>query len=210
MRVFIGKRSVAPGEGENVLHVTPYGHIKSLHVGQGRAATIYDDEYDVCWLLAYSATHAVGERRDAFKHFEWLDGRDELLPAAEDYAALEVVTAASLMDSLSERGSELLTTARTRPGENVTDSFSLVDGSDASITVAVELIVETTAEAEQGWMAFLLPHTAPLGTDQLLDLVADMLPSDIDPDAVSFAPDMNGQPVNFSEVAFTWERYTSR
>ncbi|SIT72034.1 hypothetical protein SAMN05880545_0984 [Microbacterium sp. RU33B] len=205
--MFVGKRSGAPGEGENVLGVNPYGHVKSLHAGQGRGATIYDEDVDVCWLLAYSDTHAVGERRDAYKHFEWLDSRDEFLPSEADYAALETVTAASLMDALRTRGSEMVEAARSQPGRELTDSFVMDDGQDASITISIEIVIESTGSAEQGWIAFVLPHDAPLDRGQLLDLIADLLPQHVDVDTVQVAADVNGRPVTYSEIAYTWEHY---
>lgn len=208
IRRFVGKRSGAPGDGENLLNVQPYGHIKTLHVGQGRGATIYDEDEDVCWLLAYSETHAVGERRDGYKHFEWLNTRGELLPTEVDYAALETVTASSLMDALRERSAEMVGRARSCPGEEVCDSFNLATGQDARITVAIELCIESTDVAEQGWITFTLPYDAPLKRDHLLDLVADMLPEDLDIETLDFATDVNGRPVHHSEIAFTWAYYS--
>lgn len=207
IRVFVGKRSHAPGEGENVLNVQPYGHIKSLHVGKGRAATIYDDAQDVCWLLAFSETHAVGERRDAYAHFERLDSRGELLPSDSDYAALGTVTEAQLMDELRAHGSEMFTTAKGSPGEEVSASFTLDDGQDASVTVAIELVVEESESAEQGWMSFVLPYTSPLGPAQLLDLVADLVPSHVETESIEMAGEVKGRPVAHNELAFSWSCY---
>lgn len=208
IRVFVGKRSSAPGDGENVLGVSPYGHVKSLHVGQARAATIYDPEQDVCWLLAYSGTHAIGERRDAYEHFMKLSRRDELLPDEGDYLALGTVTAASLMDEIQKFGGELLIEARENPGGEACRTLSLVDGDEVEIAVSIELVVEATDSAEQGWIAFVLPHSAPIEVQQLLDLVADMLPSYIRPEDIVISGDINGRPLGFAELAITWEHYS--
>lgn len=209
IRVFVGKRSGAPGDGENVLNVNPYGHIKSLHVGQGRAATLYDDHAGVCWLLAYSDTHAVGERRDAYKHFERLDTRAELLPSENDYAALETVTSASLMDALRAYGAKLFDSARAEIGREVSTTFSLEDGQDVSITISIEIVIEETDTAEQGWISFVLPYDAPLGHTQLIDFVSDILPEHVDPDTISLAGDVKGRPVTHNELAFAWEHYST-
>lgn len=209
IRVFVGKRSNAPGDGENVLHVCPYGHIKSLHIGQGRGATIYDDEVDVCWLLAYSETHATGERRDAYAFFERLDSRGELLPSDIDYATLGTVTEAKLMDELRVRSGNMYDIAREQSGKEVSETFVLDDGQDASITVAIELMVEETESAEQGWMSFVLPYDSPLGLTQLLDLVADLIPPHVNSDTVELAGDIGGRSIAHNELAFTWSHYSS-
>lgn len=208
IKKFVGTRSSAPGEGENVLNVVPYGHIKSLHVGQGRAATIFDPNEDVCWLLAYSPTHAEGEERDAYRHFERLHGRGELRPTANDYAALTVVTSASLMDELRSISETLMEEAVERQGEETCRSFTLDDGKDASITVAIEVIVELDDTAEQGWISFVLPYDAQIGQAQLLELVADLIPPHVDEDTIEFAADVRGRVVAHNEVAFTWSAYS--
>jgi len=79
VRAFVDKRSVAPDDGEAIVSLSRKRAIKSLHVGRARGATIYDRYNDVCWLLAFSPTHASGERRDAYAYFESLSRRDVLL-----------------------------------------------------------------------------------------------------------------------------------
>lgn len=209
LRVFLGKRRIDPGKGENVLGVTPYGHVKSLHVGTARAATIYDPELDVCWLLAYSETHAVGEKRDAYKHFERLSGRGELLPSTDDVAALSTLTSASVIDTLRVHGRQAYADALSSPGDEVCSSLTLDDGQDASIVVSIEIVVEVNERAEQGWAAFVVPHDAPVTPELLLDLVADLLPPHIDLDTLEHAGDVNGRTVRYNEVAFTWQHYSS-
>lgn len=207
IRCFIGKRAQQPGSGENVLNVTPYGYVKSLHVGQARAATLYDDEEDVCWLLAYNGTHAIGERRDAYKHFEWLSGRDELLPTTADYVALSIMTDAALMDALREPASALYKRARSSDDGEAGMAFTLDDSRDVKMDVAVELIIEGGEEAEQGWMSVTFPPESPIPAAFILDLIADLLPADVDLDTVSIAGDMRGRAVAYNEIAVTWEAY---
>lgn len=207
VRGFYTKRQGAPGEGENLLAVVPYGHVKTLHVGQARGATIYDPDEDVCWLLAYGETHAVGERRDSYNDFVRLSDRDELLPTPNDYEALQSVTAASLMDELRDHGTKLLTAATEKPGHEAVSSFELVSGDDARVAVSVELIIDNSGTAEQGWVAFVLPYGCPLGQAQLLDLVADLIPSHVEADDIYFAADVNGRPIAHNELALTWSHY---
>lgn len=207
IRTFVSKRSNGPGEGENVLNVVPYGHVKSLHVGKGRAATIFDEEQGVCWLLAYGDTHATGERRDSYNDFVRLSNRGELLPGESDYAALYTLTDAALMDELKEYGRELFDRANNEPNGDYVTSFVLEDGQDASISLSVEVIVDNDGTAEQGWTAFVLPPGCPIGQAQLLDLVADLIPDHVDVESIDFAADVRGRVVAFNELAFTWEHY---
>lgn len=207
VRVFIGKRSSAPAAGENLLDVQPYGHVKTLHVGKARGATIFDDVELVCWLLAYGETHAVGERRDTYNEFVRLDRRGELLPTAEDYLALESVTSASLIDAMREAGERLVSTARADSGAEKTEILTLTDGDGVEISVCIEMLVVGDDSAEQGWMSFILPYDAPLAVDNLLDFIVDLLPGAITAESVEQAGEVNGRVIHHNELAFTWSGY---
>lgn len=209
LRVFLGKRRHDPSEGENVLDVEPYGHIKSLHIGKARAATIYDANLDVCWLLAFNETHATGERRDAYNHFVRLSGRGELLPSKDDIGALSTVTPANVIDTLRAHGEHLYEAAIAALGDEVCESLVLDDGQDASIVVSIEVVVEQQESAEQGWIAFVLPYDAPVTPDLMLDLIADLIPDHVDPDSVDFATSVNSRPVRHNELAFTWTHFVT-
>lgn len=209
LRSFLSKRRHDPAEGENVLDVNPYGHVKSLHVGKARAATIYDPALDVCWLLAFNETHATGERRDAYNHFVRLSDRDELLPSTGDISALSTVTPANVIDTLRAHGEHLYDAAIAADGVEVCESIALDNGQDASIVVSIEVVVDRQESAEQGWIAFVLPHDAPVTNELLLDLIADLIPDHVDPDTVDFAATVNSRPVRYNELAFTWSHFTT-
>lgn len=209
IRCFIGKRADQPGSGEKVSDVEPNGAVKSLHVGQGRAATIYDEAEDVCWLLAYSATHAIGERRDVYKHFMRLSDRGELLPTEADYKSLMTVTDAALMDALKEPAESLYQRARAAQDGEAGLAFTLGDGRDVEMHIAVELIIDGTQEAEQGWLSITFPPDAPIEAAVILDLIADLLPASVNLDTVSIAADMRGRAIAYNELAVTWEASTA-
>lgn len=208
LRAFLSKRQHDPDEGENVLRVEPRGRIKSLHVGSGRGATIYDRQNDTCWLLAFDETHAVGERRDAYVKFERLSARGELLPTKEDVMALSTVTTADVIDALRAHSAGLYDKAAASSGEEIYTSLTLDDGQSASITISIELLIEQDDRAEQGWIAFVLPHDPQVPEAQILDLIADMLPGHVDVDTLDHAADVNGRAVRFNELAFTWQHYS--
>lgn len=209
LRVFLSKREPGPGLGENLLNVVPYGHVKTLHVGQGRAATIYDEVADVCWLLAYGDTHATGEKRDVYRHFEKLSERGELLPTTKDYEALKAVTPAGVIDALRELASDVYTRAQGDLGHEVLQSITLDDERDASITISIEILVMGDDRMEQGWVSFVIPHEDPVDEDMLLGLIADLIPAHVDVDTIDYAGDVNGRPVRYDELAFTWSYSSS-
>lgn len=204
IRQFVGKRSQAPATGENILNVSPYGHIKSLHAGRERGATIYDSEMDVCWLLAWGDSHKDGDHNDVYMHFETLSRRDELLPTTEDYEALETVTDKSLMDALRLTSDELLHEARKTPGTEVSTHLDLRHSGTADITVAIDLIVDQHDEAEQGWIAIVFPVEPLLRREQIFDLVADLIPKHTRMESLDYATDVHGRPVHYNEIALTW------
>ena len=208
VRAFVGKRASAPGVGENISGVEPYGHVKSLHVGRGRGATIHDPTREVCWLLAFSETHATGERRDAYQHFMRLHERDELLPTASDYALLKVLTSASLLDALHRVCAELHEQARRHPGHEVQRTLTLNNDSQATAAVAVDMVIVGDGALEQGWLAITVSPGAPLQPDHLLDIVAALIPPEVDVNDVQFAQQVNGRPVAFPELAVTWHGST--
>ncbi|QTP17465.1 hypothetical protein [Micrococcus luteus] len=207
VRVFVGKRSAAPAVGENLLDVQAYGHVKTLHVGKARGATIFDAEEQVCWLLAYGETHAVGERRDSYNEFVRLDRRGELMPTGEDYLALESITSASVIDAMREVAGRLVTTARADLGREKTETLSLSDDNGVEIAVCIEMLVVGPESAEQGWISFILPYDAPLTVENLLDFVVDLLPQGVALESVEQAGEVNGRPIHHNELAFTWSIY---
>lgn len=196
-----------------MLNVSAYPNVKTLHVGRGRAVTIHDPQEDVCWLLAYSALHKVGAKDDAYKKFERLDSRGELLPTADDYLALESVSSAEFIDSLIELGRELYSEALASPGvevgRTVTFSTSGTSSEDVlvSVAVAVEMIVDVTGSAEECVVAFTVPLGEDFGREQALDVMSALLPEGVEPEEISFATSIGDRTVNHNELAFSWAKF---
>ncbi|QUW18041.1 hypothetical protein [Agrococcus sp. Marseille-Q4369] len=190
-----------------MLNVVPYGHIKTLHVGTGRGVTIYDPDEDVCWLLAFDETHAVGERRDGYARFERLSQRDELLPSDADQELLEEITELAVLDELRAAGQQLYDEARAQPGQEVSNTFRSTRHKQGSVEIVVDLVIDGAEEAEQGWLCIAVPPETTLSMDQLLDVLAALLPEDVDADSLEQAYDFHGRTIAYNELAWTWSRY---
>jgi hypothetical protein len=204
LRVFVVKREAAPGTGEPVKDAGPRGSCISLHVGRGRGITIWDEAGDVCWLLAYSGTHATHERRDAYQYFMRLDERDELLPTAEDYEALDESAEAFLIDGLVAASQGLYDDARANPGYEFNETF----GSRSSMVV-IDLVVEDNEEIEEGWISIGFSRDVPLTPTAALDVISRILPRHIAVESLDFASSFRGRPLRDDELVFTWMRSTS-
>lgn len=216
LRTFYNKRCLAPGVGENMLNVSSYPNVKTLHVGGGRAVTIHDQVEDVCWLLAYDAKHRVGAKDDAYKLFERLDERGELLPTSDDYLSLESVSSAEFIDALIELGKELYEEALSSPGREVgrTIEFSTA-GSEpnevvVSVAIAIEMLVDKSGSAEECVVAFTVPAEESFGVEQALDVVSALIPPEVDVDEVDYATHVGDRQLDHAknELAFSWARYS--
>ncbi len=198
LRAFVVKRAGSPDVGEQVKGLRSLGYL-ALHVNRGRGVTYWDAAENVCWLLAYSATHATGEDRDAYKAFERLDTRDELLPTADDYEALYEVTDANLIDGFAEYGVRLYDEARLHPGREVNASF---EANQALLVV--DLIVIDGKECEEGWISIIFDRETPLTADVALDIVAKLLPQTIDLSTLEMTATFNGRSARDDELIWTW------
>ncbi len=85
LRAFVERRGQDPIGSERIAEVSAYlrAPIHSLHVGKHRAATWYDQEEQVVWLLG------VGKSHD-YNHLRQLAQEDRLLPTLDDYDRLAV------------------------------------------------------------------------------------------------------------------------
>lgn len=171
----------------------------SLHVGQGRAATIYDPEADVCWLLAWSPTHATHEKRDAYQYFMRLDGRGELMPTADDYEAIDEEAISYIADGLAAVCSGLYEEARANSGEEFSETFE-----NRGALVLVDVVIIDDDEIEQGWVAITYPRDTPITSEVALDLCARILPSHIPTSSIEFADHFGKRPMEPGELIFTW------
>lgn len=184
-----------------------HGSVKTLHINRGRAVTIYDAAKNVCWLIGYGPTHAKGEDRDVFNEFERLDGRDELLPTADDYELLETLSTAAQIDALTDLGLTLYQEARAEPGVEISRTLGLKDGTEGSMLIVIDLEVFDDGEAEQGWIVFTIPPQTGIGEEQLYDVLTAVLPDSMDLDSLARVAEIGDRTINYNELAWTWSCY---
>lgn len=209
LRRFYMKRCAEPGTGENMLNVAAYPNVKTLHVGRGRGVTFHDEALDICWLLAYSPKHSIGSRDDAYKTFERLDERNELMPTAADVLAATSVSSAELIDALTELGTRLYEQARAQPGIEVGDTIAVSNGVEAAVGIAVEIYVDGPDHAEECTVAMTVPPGEGFGAEQALDVVVALIPQGVPEDSVEFAASINGREIRHNELAFKWALFSS-
>lgn len=209
LRTFYMKRCAEPCTGENMLNVAAYPNVKTLHVGRGRGVTFHDHELDICWLLAYSPKHSKGSRDDAYKHFERLDERKELMPSASDVLLTTSVSSAELIDALTALGSELYKQAKATPGIEVGDTIAVSNDVQADVVLAIEVYIDGSDRAEECTVAFTVPPGEDFGAEQALDVVAALVPIEVPIDSVEYATSINGRPIRHSELAFRWAVFSS-
>lgn len=188
----------------------PHGLFKSLHLGRGRGLTTWDNDDDVCWLVSYGAYHASGDSRDVYNRFELLYAGDQLAPTADDYEALYEITPEELLRNLRELGPKLVSAARDTPGYELVRPFNAANPAhpDAQAVIVIDLVVEATADAEQGWLGLTLPSDCRWPPGGVMDMVAALLPDDVPSYEVQRTDRVGGRPRRPDEVAFTWSRYS--
>ena len=148
VRKFCEMRSEKPTGQETIRSVKSRPDVFSLHVGELRAATWHDREYDVVWLLG-CGLHREGSRKDPYEQFKRLDAVDRLLPDAADYEALFVERDAELVPVMVLDLQALLELARSEPGQ----LHSAVVGEGLLVTLLVETISFDEAGLEELWFA---------------------------------------------------------
>ncbi len=201
LRSFVVKRESAPGVGEQVKGIEPFGRYISLHVTRGRGVTFWDEAEDTCWLLAYSDTHASGEDRDCYRYFMRLGERDELLPTEDDYELIWDVSAESVLDALAEMGKDMYAEARESGGE-VNRSYL-----HASALMLVDLLVIDSSGNEQGWLSVSLPADITVGPDVVIDYMARLLPEHVDLDTLEQSSHFGDRLCRYDELVWTWTAY---
>lgn len=204
LRTFVVRREGAPGIGEPISGIEPRGSVTSLHIRRGRGATRWDAAEDVCWLLAYSPTHASGEMRDAYEYFLHLYGRRDLLPTADDYESLWEISSEALLDELAELGNALLGDARAAPHTEINGTCDT-----GSMMVLIDLMVIDDQECEEGWVAFAFSEDTSLTRSQVFDLLEAMLPENVDLETVQASALFGRREVQWNEIAYTWTCYPS-
>lgn len=113
---FVDRRSVEPEGGDRIAQLVGLitAPIFSLHSVRDRAATWFDREEDVVWLLA------VGEDHD-YDHFEHLARAERLLPEDSDYERFEAPEFAkrAFIDCLLADVARMKAEARSKPDQPV-------------------------------------------------------------------------------------------
>jgi len=70
----------------------------------------------------------------------------------------------------------------------------------------LDVLIEATIEVEQGWFSAVFPPATPLQVDSVIDLLARLLPRDVDIESVQVAAEFDGHPVRRDEIVLSWER----
>lgn len=182
--------------------IPPFSAYRSLHSGRTRGLTTWDDENDVCWLVAFSETHASGEDRDCYKYFESLSGRRLLAPTADDYEALWEVSVEAVLDGLVGLSGQLYAEARARPGFEASRSFS-----DGRALMMVDVVVIDSDQGEEGWVAVTIPQTIPHAEDVVIDYLARLVPPHVDIGTVQRSHMFGQRHCEYYELALTWTVY---
>ncbi|MDQ4125715.1 MAG: hypothetical protein M3134_08970 [Actinomycetota bacterium] len=112
--------------------------VYSLHCGQSRGATWYDEDQRVVWLLAYGL-HRSGSRNDAYTKFVRLARNDALFPTEDDYFRIFTWRDEQIGASLTKEASALVAVAKNEPGREIR---ALV--GDA---ISVSLVIDTVEES---------------------------------------------------------------
>ncbi|MCH1867062.1 hypothetical protein [Nocardioides sp. CFH 31398] len=211
MKKFVAMRGQAPDQGEPVHGGWGFGVVCSLHVGEERAVTTFVVEEDVCWLLAYNDYHRIGDRKDAYNYFIDLYASGDLMPSDKDYETffensdvdeedIDAVMSLELLDEVAVISRELLDEARSAPGTEAVRTFR-VNGKQL---MCVDVVLEPTARAEEGWLSLVLPEDEYLSDDDLYELVASLLPPGVTP---LYSNDFRGRARVAGEIVYQWDYY---
>lgn len=199
VKKFVDMRGAAPSLAEPIYGPFPRGLICSLHVGQSRAVTTWDETENVCWLLAYDDYHRNGEPDDAFEVFIGLYHADELLPTEEDWSQFFADNEDTFFDGLLKTGQRLLERARANPGREEVESWH-----NGRQVMCVDILVEGESRAEDGWMGLTLPEDEVLSDNEVFALVSALIPPDATP---IYCKKFKGRERRRGEIVYRWEHY---
>ena len=201
-----------PEKGEPIHGIRPRGKVCSLHVGQGRAVTTWDEEEDVCWLLAWHWFHRNGHPDDCYNLFLALHNNgDKLLPTQEDYESFldssdadeddfDGVMRLDLLDELAAMSRELLDEARAHPNVEAIRTFR-VNGHQI---MCVDALVEEDGRFEDGWISLRLPEDEHLSDLDVYDLLVSVLPEGVMP---LYETKFRGRERMPGEIVYHWEHW---
>lgn len=200
LRAFVLKREGAPGVGEPTRGIKPFGAWLNLHHGRTRAVTYWDEEEDVCWLVAYSRTHASGEDRDCYNYFVDLGSKGRLGPTTEDYEKLNDRSVLQILDDLAAFGADLFTEARANPGVELNETVS-----GAGVSLVIDLVVIEEDNMEEGWISLQFPPDTNMDENDALSLFSRLLPPEVFK-IIDWASSFHDRPLRPDELVFTWDR----
>ncbi len=200
VKKFVKMRSVDPAGGEPTHGPYKRGLIRSLHVGSARAVTTWDDQEDVCWLLAFNDYHRNGEPDDAYNLFNGLYSDDKLLPTEDDYDAFFEDDDDDFFERFATTAAELLERARANPGKEEFETWA--DGG--SQVLCIDILVDGDDYMEEGWVSLTLPDGEFLTDDEFYDVALRLVPEGVEP---LWSQKFRGRDRRRGEVVFTWTLY---
>jgi len=184
VKKFVAMRKADPRGGEPIHGPYPRGRVRSLHVGETRAVTAWDEDEDVCWLLAYHHYHRNGDPEDAYAIFNALYSADALMPTASDYQNFlddvegEDDDEPPLIEDLLEVGQKMLAVARANPGREAIETWH---NGERRQVICVDIVVEAGDWMEEGWLGLTLPEHEMLSDVQVFEMVQALLPEGVVP-----------------------------
>jgi len=191
LRAFRERRGQDPEGPERILSVRRYvsAPIFSLHSGDDRAATWYDDVEDVVWLLGVGREHN-------YEHLEGLARRGTLLPTYVDYDALDAeIPDRFELERIGRQARDLREQARARPGLIIEGQLGgrvqvrvcVEHGDPVLLTVAVSQRIRGVGEFPPTWQLIVAQAFFPGAS----------FPTDFTPFAVA----IDGSDVRADELA---------
>jgi hypothetical protein len=189
---FIERRSQSPEGQETVQELQPRLTAYSLHVGQHRGATWYDQKGAICWLLAV-AIHREGSREDAYSYFGRLQRANKLLPTMQDVVRALERRRPSFEKILTDEIPTWRETVLANPwqvhetvlGHRIRVRAFYANGDTGLLTIAIS--------------GSLVPEGPAVPGDWYGKLLAAFLP---DSEALDMAFDLGEQPLRPDENAF--------
>lgn len=200
IKKFVSMRGADPAGAEPIYGPFKRGLIGSLHVGQARAVTTWDADENVCWLLAYNEYHRNGDPDDAYEVFLGLYAVDKLLPSADDYGYFFASDEDTFFDRLLAESRDLLARARGNPG--VEEMMTWHDHGRQ--VMCVDVVVEDSGSAEEGWMGLTLPENENLTDDEVFELVQTLVPPGVTP---IYCRKFRDRDRRRGEIVYRWEHY---
>lgn len=202
-------RGPQPDGGEVIKSLTPSGAYRSLHDGRARGATLWVEDEDVCWLVAYDAYHATGDRNDVYNYFVKLQEAGKLAPTEADWLALTESTPVDLLEQLRERAADLIAEARGTPGREAMITFqgNRPEGRPGEAVMAIDLVVVEDDGAEQGWLGVTLPRDVDWPAEGVLAVFAALLPPEVRTEDLTMTNRFASRDSRKGEIVCTWSQY---